>query len=538
MKKKRSLLFKILTPILIIILIIVIIFGVLFYLIYDGTSKNVDVDKSYNAEKLENEVIYNSFKDIKESKSINVNINNKMLNNLLYLATSSIKDQTKGTIKNSYVEIDNSSYNFYFEFSYSVVKTRLKLKTTLVEDKENKTIVFKIDDLHIGKISSGFLLDTGLKQVNNKQIDDLFSSIGLSIKADLTNKKLTYSYTDMFNDLEKLMNSNSSFTTNVSPLLSLIEENNLLAFTNNSDGFSFNLDLEKFTYNSELTSKTNYNIDLTNLNTNIETLLNNKVINQTTIDTTYKYLINGYSYLSNDEKQTVDKLDLTSINITDNSSYTGVYSRPSDANEKISTELLTNFTYDINNNKASTYLKEETINNLIESQDIVGKAYSYLVNVNDTYKNIYIAIDDIYTNILNDKLYFTADLNINGYVISFTDILKIDSFDAPTFTINFKTEDVYLGNIKANDEVVNLFFDYLNQATSSNSLISVNKDTKNISISFNNYLESKLSLPVIGEKSIKEVIKLMEENTGKTSKASLIGTSLDDKEAKIDLGIE
>jgi len=176
-----------------------------------------------------------------------------------------------------------------------------------------------------------------------------------------------------------------------------------------------------------------------------------------------------------------------------------------------------------------TKIGEECINGLLRSQDVIGETVSYQLDVNGSIKNIYLTVDDIYTNITDGKMDLVLDLNLQGYPLSFVSDLSYSSIDVDDYSLSFTQNGLYLGSIQASDAVEDLCFEYLIDATEGIDIISIDASTREIKLNFESYLAST----TVGTVSAKQLFDLVKSVKG--VEASLIGSSIEDEDAAITL---
>lgn len=531
-KKRKSLIGKLLTLIFSLVVVVGVVLGVFIYFVYDDSVDDYKVKDNYTTEQLKNELIYSGFQNVAETGTLEFALSQEMLNSLLKEAFSSVSESTNGIVESAYVLIDGTSYKFNFRFKYTIIETKLVIDATLKEDSENKQIVFEFNSIKAGKITADFLVDMVSSKVDDATIDDIFSSVGLSIKADIANKRLTYAYADFYKDIETLLGETES-VTNLKAIIGLVEENELFYFANGQDYCSLNLDLTDFTYNPEFTEKTG-NADLVyrldGINEEAETLLDHSLITSDDSKLIYKYLMFGYAALSEEEQDTIKTKDLSLIELnTSDTSYTGHFVKQSEPD--IATEFLKNLEYtynplDLPSSSVKTTLEEATINQLLRSQDILGDVTAFPVELENSHKNIYLSVDDIYVNIVNGSLDLILDINLNGYPISFVDSLQYETIDTDNYSLSFSQNGLYFGSTKASEEIEDMCFDYLIEATNSIDLISIDTDTHDVNMHFDSYLDTEIN--GFTARLIFDAVKNF-----KTIEASLNGDSLSDENACI-----
>jgi len=537
-KKKKKGFFRRLFGFLFTLIIIVgALLGVTVYFIYDSSVDKYEVKDNYTIEQLKNDLIYSGFENVATTGTLEFALNQEMLNSLLKDAMSSVSESTGGIVESAYVLIDGTSYKFNFRFKYMFIETKLVIDATLKEESEQ--IVFEFNSIKAGKITATALVDIVKSKIDNATIDNIFSYIGLSIKTDIDNKRLTYAYADFYKDIQDLLCDTES-VTNLKAIIGLVEENELFSFDNGSDYCSLNLDLTNFTYNPSYTEKTSkedlvYKLDA--INEEVEMLADHSAIGEEE-DTKviYKYLMYGYSALSNEEQTTIKSKDFSLVNIdTSDETYEGSYVKESEPD--VSSEFMKNLDYnynplDLSSSSIKTSISEATINQLLRSQDILGDVTVFPLEVDGNHKYIYLSVDDIYVNILDGKLNLVLDINLNGYPISFTNSLNYNAekgLDTENYSLSFEQNGLYFGTTRASEEIENMCFEYLIAATEGIDLVSIDQTTHELKMNFASYLDTEIAYGITAKKMF-DIVK-----DYKSVEASLIGESLSDTNASIAL---
>ena len=532
-KKKKSPIRKFFTGLFFLLLIVVIILGIFYFLLFDNTKKDLNLRDNYTTEDFTQETIYNALKDTESEKAVKFEVSEQTINDMLNLATKNFSSATGGAVEQIYVDIDDNNYTFVLKVKYMFAETRVILDTTIAPDENNEAIAFTIKDAKVGKL--GGFLGLGFtilnRFVDDATINSALASSGLSLKCDLKYHRLTYRYDDIIDDFIKMLNASGSTSDSetidvqndfLTPVLEIVKANNLLSLGDSKDTFQVKLDISNMSYNDKYTDKKNARYDVSSKIEDIEKLLNNSVITSDKAQTLANYLVFGYYSITDDEKTYIDSVDLSSIDINDKKAYTPLVNNTPD---NLKLKFLSHASSSVLPTPSlNSYLTEDEINTSFYSSNIIGNTTPIVTNFDGKYHVEYMTIDDIYTNILDGKIYINIDININGYVISIAlDNSHDNEENIKDYTINLKTEDIYIGSYKANDKLKNSFLKYLKQATYGNDLFQVDPSTDTLSISFKSYITDPTLSSVISSLS--------------TTKAKFTGTSIDDKSAKLSIGL-
>lgn len=493
-KKKKSILWKILLPIIILILIVAILLGVAFYFIYDKTDGESYANENRTLDDEANRIVLSSFDNTKDKGTIDISMDKQTLDQLLYLALNNLPNNVKSSISKTYVEINNDNYKFYLQLKAYGIKTRICIDTTFSNDSTNKKIVFKINNLSIGKINGldGIALSLAKKYIKEEQIASTLASNGLHMTVSLDNKQITYTYASIQQDIVSFLPSSDSITSNISPFINFMFDNDLVSFNNNDNKLSFTFDINQFNSNSTYMEDSTPYYDIGTIPTQVNGLVDSNIITTTQAPVVFDYLINGYDGISEENQTIIDSLDLSSLDSigNDKTTYEGIV--PQVSSYDPSTSLSQNITtsHEGNTTILTTSIKESDLNNLFHSQDVIGTNMYYNKTIDEKEKSIYVALDDIKTNIVDNSLYLIARLNLNGFITSLIYDTELDQSSIKNYSFDFKIKNMYLGSLKASDEITSLFNSYVQKALENNDWLKLDNVKNTLTFSLNTAINS------------------------------------------------
>jgi len=456
---------------------------------YDSTTAtfvgkdNVDTASLYKAKAVD------AFDSTATSHKISFTVGEDDLNQLLYQASQSLPENTKGYLKKFTVSIQDDAYHFYLDATFGgFFQTRIDIKTTLSEVKdavnpENGSFVFKIEDMKIGRISGmdSLALQLAGSSLNDATLTSLFQNAGLNMEVSLSNKTITYTKKAMIQDLEKQIGGSTNAM--YSAILNDFLKDDLLGFDfYSSKTLSVNIALEDLHTNATYcpADKT-APLDVSVFRGQVKTLLDQGAIeaDETSEGYVFDYLIRGFDNASDTTKTYLNAKtrDFSSVGISDITAYQGainysVSSIPSLVQQDLETSAQAGFT-----SSTIASVSEDEITAYLETTSIYG--YSYILSRpkdDATYKVNAVAVDDFYAQIVNDHLYLIIGVNINGYETSiiFDTLLQPNS---PQYQITLKTDKVYYGNKEASGELKACFYDLINQSFADSGWMSFNDDS-------------------------------------------------------------
>ncbi len=478
-KKHRGPIFKLFR--FIIGLFFICLIASIAFLIYIGvnvvSTENFNGNETVEKIKSENkslnvigdDIIYDSLTDLSNTNYYTISLDETEMNYLLH----GLSKKLNSKVDNIYMYYnEDNTYSLYMPIEWLFFKTCLVMDTTLVYSSDTDTINMHISNLSLGKFGvSNFVVKTFiLPNINEQYINSLFEKIDLRVKTKIESTYIDVSINsdDFINLILNKVDNDGLFNVVYSTLK---ESNNIsYTFTKEEIGLSANL--------TDTISENNKNSIESNLSTTkskMNTLISNKVVNNNNSNLIFNYLINGYSYLSDEDKEKIKKVDLSSISIDSSNieTYSGVIKR--DDSTIASKFLIDNF-YNL---EPCVVIGEDEINNELSLGNIVGTSYAKLDSNNANFA--YIIIESLYCSITSDEISFNILLDLNG--------------KETVITLNFEKENgVGLLELKLKDSKIGK----LNVSSENSSVIMEFIDKKNdkefVYVNDNNNLVIDLSV--------------------------------------------
>ena len=490
-KKKRKgrgfLIFLIIFTVLIVLPV-----GTAYILIEDKSTTKETYYENFDKNEALNTALVESFDSTKENKEINFRVSQTLLNNMIKIAVEEKLDHLdpmiKGILKGMDVEIKENEYHFHVYINWSFITTKFTLKTKLEQgkiDNEN-AFIFTIIDLKFGKIPGlyGMLKDALTAFVNDSMLEGFFSAAGLSIHSNIANNRLYYKENDIYNDFASHMGGSSDAL--ISHLLTTCKENNLFTYDLCSNkSISAKINLANSVKNDNYLETTRYvDTGLDAIDTKIETLLNNGVCTKNTLATFNSYLLRGYDSLSSSDRTTIDNANLESIEITDKAGYLAPFRhQDSGFNQKIANQTNT-ILLPTQVEGTLVTLSEADLEGAIKDGDILGEHYQFAGKPlgSNTYKSNYIVMDNVQVNIVNNKMFFSIGLNVNGLETYMILVLNQDTTYTETGKAKFTIEKTLYGEIDCSASLDSYICDILAHSVSGAGWASFDKPTKTLII--------------------------------------------------------
>lgn len=502
----------------------------MFVLFYYKNTTEVEIDDSFTLDTFTDSLMSRALDDTEETGKIDIALSevqiNSILNNVLTQVTANM-DYVNDFLDNFYVDITDRQYNFYITGHASFFYSQVVLYTTLEEDMSHESndenfIAFKIDDVKIGRTGgllsiANWALDEFVDFDLESYITNVIDSIGLSMTFDLANWQITYSISDLFNDLKGViggslsLDDGSSSGLDIMSLITECFENNLIGLDfYDNESFSFYIDLENLGDISDGEDDSIYrnllNLDIdSEIKVKVETLYDEGVITQDDVTAVFDYYFHGYNYIDSSEQAVISRIGNNGFACVEDegfsySNYDGLLNRNTDtdslssyvkaqiigddnASSEEKQEIMQNAAknviegnYDPDDSEKNVYfasVPESILNDYIHTLDsILGYSMLFDRVENDKLICNYIVLDEFFINANeNDEIEIGIGLNVNGYKIyaRFETLLE---FDVDNYSLLYIFEDVYLGNILMSDSLVDSFLSIIQEGVQTDSSTS------------------------------------------------------------------
>lgn len=472
--KKKKHLWGLWIPLIVIFSIVILPLGIVAILFYDPHHIDTGITEKKEEAAIFNSVMTDMFDGCrKENPTIDLKITQKQLNQLLYNASSNLPEQASKYLKQFSIQITDDSYVFDLEIgAFDVLKSHVTIKTIIQVDADlgngDKGFLFAISDLKVGRLGNMQGLLPWAANTIGLDLSSIFSSAGLSIKADVDNLRLTYSYDDFVSDISSKAGSTDPLFLNI---FSNFFKENYISFTHVADQHIIgSINMGDFLVNPQYTNSdyvinpkmgTNNDIPMLTYYSNIVTsLINASIIPDQNVEenarTTLKFLTYGKDYINSSEESFINtiydniKADYCSnLSIDDYSSArkTAVFGNDDTDVMKDITDAVNKRIEDTMSTPAlkaefvakvmaegSAYLFDENdpfivsnemIRDLLKSnENLIGYGFTFVGDdQNGDAKVSYAILDNVYPTIIaadpavegsKDMMALTFGLNING----------------------------------------------------------------------------------------------------------------------------
>ncbi len=468
-KKKRGPIRKIIHFIcVLVVLLLVVAIGLIIYLAVNIVSNdNFNGSESVQAiakenkdiKEVSNYIVCDSLNSLKDSDTneLNITLDETNMNYMLHSVSKTI-DLSPLKVKNIYTTYNSdSNYSIYVPVEFLFFKSCLYGTMDIKYNSATNNIDINVSKLNLGKLSTNnFLIkNIALKAIKDETINQIFTSVGLestttvkgseidvSIKSDSISKLIENKVSDTNLEIVDVVYNTLSISNNLSYTFTK-EEIGLKANLNNAVGTS---------------SRSLENDSLDDVKLQMNKLIRGGVVNKQNVSLVFNYLVNGYSFLSDEEKNAIKALDLSTIGLTSEESktkYKGIITRHDDK-VKLYVDGLS-FAKALLDKKIELSVSEDSINHEIEKNKCVGLSKAFIDRSGNSFT--YIIIEDIYTEIHDDNLDLNILLNINSKEVLIS--MNLNKINGQGKLVT-KVNSIKLGNINVDKSEYKTVLKFLN----------------------------------------------------------------------------
>ena len=458
----------------------IILVVVAFICFYDNGHKDVPVKESYETSEVFNEVMVDSLDSAKTNKKITFSLAEGHLNQIIYNAFKD-KPEAKEYLKNFYVEANDGKFDFVAEVSaINFVKTRLTIGTELEID--DNMMVFNVTNVRVGKINKlQGLVNIITQYISLPDFNNALASAGLHMTLDIKKLTITYLLDDFYNDILNLMGDGDSDYMAI--FKEIINQESLRTISSTGqDIFSLNVDLAKLAVGETTVGITGYQAPngyfdsiTPQIITDTKSLLNNNVISEDNAEVVANYFLGGDALLNTSELTIIN-------NYKDNTSFASYpyarYDYTSDPSESLKAKVASQINFPPT---ASETIQISTgdLDTMFSTSPALGKYNLFLRDVNKgtsgakNYKINFVNIDRISTAFKNNNMFIILSINFNGQTGNVTLKCEKQSGDAGFGVLKLNISDLYLGNIKVNEDTKESFVSLISDAMGNDSFDSL-----------------------------------------------------------------
>ncbi len=494
------------------LIILIVALGVFIVLLYDNNVS--EPDYLINSETVEfdiNALVSKGLENTKETKRIELVLTDEQMSIIRKSTAKKINDSASGfgfNIKTAYVsvtDIRTIKFNSYISF----MGFNSSLKGDFDYELVNDELIFHISKVSVGKINLETKLINSLK-IDKESLNKMFAEnlINSGVSVTINDSNVTVSISlDTFKDmlLSDMIKESEDMDLHHTLLSLILRNSDLIQATNSLEGIGVDIDLDKLDFDSNTDASIPYTIDFDSVSDKVEQLLDNNIISSDNANLVATYLVKGYEKLSEDKQKEVDKINLSTIGITDNSSYLGIIEY-----EKYT--IIDVFTNQYTGVFSGLKLTEKNWNEILLQNDLVGEMYCFIRKEDDKHYISYISVESIYVDIKEDHLSFYLTLSANGESLLLN--LDLNHKDTNGLKVTFDINAVRFGSVALNDDEISSLLTYMSN-TIDEEWIIVNSEAKEVVIDFIGVFENNSVLSLILQMpGVNPTAKFTEDKTG------------------------
>lgn len=445
----------------------------------DVTPANAKNDSlSYTERK--NRLFTSAFQETPETKSVSFLFSESELNLFINAYLRENMPQSKGI---SLIYEDNGS--IYVSFSIGIGSFNTVLRANLFCNIQANYIDISIRDLTIGKANASLSKMLITKKIVNK----ILSQYNIFATFDITTMTLRFTHSQLKQTLEKSYSQDKSAQLYSVIISRAFDESDMLKIVwcqNGKVGVEANL--SKLQYTESGFGTMPYSIPFPEIKESFATLLNNKIIDTEYSDLAFKYLIQGYSKLKEEEKTEIVKMDFSSIGIMDNITYKGVF----EGYESSITEIMATQLKNISLVEGGIRLSvdENALNSIFIKLPIIGQGSVFYSKEANNYTISYITLESMFFNVAKDNISITLIVNINGFRMA------IDSsffgYNSTALSFSADLNSVNFGTLIATEEEKQAMMEYLKTSFEEEAWIICDTEKQSLTFDFEKVIDNSL----------------------------------------------
>ena len=493
---------------LVIALVLGVAVGGFYYFFYDDSAPTFpDAKPETDFTTLVKRKAVDAFATTKTTGQLDFSVHQDEANQLLAnLREKELDEQAKGYVRGALVDFQGSNISLNFYLNTQVLDFKTKIHGTAKLKETDDAFSFQVDQLRLGSASflSGFAKQTLQKYLPQSAIDATLADTGFQITFDASTLTATYPKAAMEEDIEQWFATSESQDSRYAPLLQAVLQQDNIHLSTQEDALGFVLSLENAHTNEDLVSpeketaaaEPNFIADAKKMNP----LFVNQVLDDNLLHASYVYQLLGVGYnnLSDEAKDYVDTLDLSSIGIADAKSESGhSYASSYD----LATNLSSSLASLLGGN--AFVLSENDLSAILQSSGLLG--YGVLLPAqqeDESWKTAWIGVNATYINIFDRRMVINLGIDVAGYECYFIvdSVVNDEKSAALPYGLVLDTENVYTGKQKTEEAVAKNIFALISTALASKNIswLTMNAETGEITIDISKAIPTLSSSGVSG----------------------------------------
>jgi len=497
--------------------------GAVYGIYYATPSVPLPEAKASSGPLLSNRVVH-ALDETASTGKVSFSVSEDDLNQSFANSYAQLPDSVRKVLSGVYLDITDSSYNFYAEVTHPVFKTEILFKTHLEEKKDEKdplsgAYLFRVDNIFVGRLGGmdRIAFKTLRRFAKPEDLEKQFADKGLHVTFDFDHEQIVYTKKDLLSDFGKKAADGDSSSLFTNLLSTLMRQDGLSLAAGKADAFSVTADLTPFHENAAYTDSGRLkDSQMEKLRHKMNILVQTDAIKESQADDYLRYLMRGYQFVSESIQNEVKDKDLTKIGIADPKTYVGpVLTSSYSLADAVKSQFASLDPSSLASGTILT-LDEEDIAKTLMYSSLYGTAKS-LVDPREK-KTAFLALDNAYDDIQEDKASFVVTMNVNGYETSL--ILDTSYLSFQDLKLTLHVEKSYYGTTILDSS----FQEYLGKkmeeslSKEEGSLLSFDAESQNFVFDFSKSLTPELA-NALASKNLKA--KLSGENLAADGKITL-----------------
>ncbi len=473
---------KVAVAVVIIILVFFVAIMAMLALFVDNTDITPSTAKndtlSYADRK--NLVYTSAFQETAETKSISFLFSESELNLLLNAYLRENMPSSKGI---SITYQDNGS--IYVRFSFRIGVFNTVLRAYLDCDIQDNHIDISIKDLTIGKAGSSLSKIFTTPRIVNK----ILAKYHIFASFDDSNMSLHFNDSQLKKTLENSYSGNENANLYSIIINRAFAESDMLDIVWCENGkIGIEGYLSELEYAGQTFGDMPYIIPFPEVKGNLAYLLDNQVIAPKNSELTFKYLIQGYSKLKDEEKTEINKMDFSSIGIANNITYRGVFEGYEQSIAEVMATQLNNISFGSGGIRLS--VDENALNAIFIKLPIIGQGSVFYCKSSDNYTISHITLESMFFNVAKDNIEITIIVNINGFRIAINS--SFFGYNSTNLSFSADLNNVDIGELVATKDEKQAIMYYLKTSFEQENWITCDTEKQSITFDFEKVIDNSM----------------------------------------------
>ena len=465
-----------------ILLVVVIATGVVLVMkIYEkGEATSLAAEKSKSLSTILNSKMHSSLASSRATGDVDFLFSEEDLEFLFCAMIREIEEPTGISLDGVDVSVDDGAYTLSVFGMAGPLSTVIRAGISFSEERGNFTMT-----LH--QVSAGSLeLLRGigqwiLQKVKAETIENSLASVGVFCEIDLSNLTVTFSRQNIIRSAEALAGDEED-----SALLSLLldvflDRSEILEFRlGEADLLGAVLHLTRLKYSQETYGALPYSYDFDTVAGQVESLIADGKVTESQVAPVFRLLVKGYASLSDEDKATLDGVDLTSVSVTNKEYHTGIMRKEKKKLSDFFLDYSLSFEEVLMNRTFGISVKDDMMTEVFRGFDFVGFSLAFPGDENG--KVSYIVIEQFNVTAHRDHLDLQIIVNLNGVQILLSAALAALPTEGLVLTTDL--EEVRMGDETLTEEQRIDLLTYLAAVGAESDLLSVEPASETITFDF------------------------------------------------------